>query len=81
MDGPGGAGCDTPVEMRTVVSGSTTRTRASACRRRPEPPSRTEAEFAKSDAARRSVPSSSIVLWNPDEDTLSHGTVYWAEQL
>ena len=81
MDGPGRAGRDTPVEMRTVVSGSMTRTWAAAGRRRPEQPSRTEAEFAKSDVACRSVPTSSIVLWDPDEDTLPHGTVYCAEQL
>jgi hypothetical protein len=46
-----------------------------------EEDSMTEAEFAKNDAACQSFPTSSVVLWDPDEDTLSHGTVYCAEQL
>jgi hypothetical protein len=46
-----------------------------------EEDSMTKAEFAKNDAACRSFPTSSVVLRDPDEDALSHGTVSCAEQL
>ena len=41
----------------------------------------TEVEFAKDETACVSFPSTSVVLWDSNEDSLTEGTVYCAEQL